>query len=272
MNEYQSITDEEQGSSTKSNHGAPADVIPPESAATAAPIQEDETNTTEPLEMEDRPSKLARKQNEYIEHVLRCCDNGDDFDFYQLMAFHSNTQCNAKDRLKYWMLVIKACICAVTQVLGMLIIMIDFVLNGLEERDEVCNPPVFEGMQSYEVLYDVFGLKILALLFSTFLAFFCFDRLTDVEQGMYWKMKYAQNVPFLNYVWLRIGFSINVIASTLAVYGAFLVVYFSTDSLDMILNSVALFFVVELDDLLVKVSDYQRIGDYIRDYQADGER
>merc|ERR1712173_158914 len=34
----------------------------------------------------------------------------------------------------------------------------------------------------------------------------------------------------------------------------------------------ALFFVVELDDLLVKPSDYQLIGDYIREYQSEGER
>ena len=36
----------------------------------------------------------------------------------------------------------------------------------------------------------------------------------------------------------------------------------------MILNSVALFFVVELDDLLVKSSDYKMIGDYIEEYQS----
>merc|ERR1711920_218233 len=91
------------------------------------------------------------------------------------------------------------------------------------------------------------------------------------EQGMYWKMKYAQDIEFLNIIWLRIGFSVNVFASILAVYGSFMVVFFSDNSLDMILNSVALFFVVELDDLLVKGSDYQRIGDHIRQYLAKEE-
>ena len=37
-------------------------------------------------------------------------------------------------------------------------------------------------------------------------------------------------------------------------------------ALDMVLNSVALFFVVELDDLLVKTADYERIQAYIQDY------
>merc|ERR1712083_990047 len=153
----------------------------------------------------------------------------------------------------------------------MVIIMVDFVVIGLEERgDALCNVADFEGMAWHQVLYD-FQLKILAFLFSTFLAFICFDRLTGVEQGMYWKMKYAQHIHFLNIIWLRIGFSVNVFASILAVYGSFTVVFFSDNSLDMILNSVALFFVVELDDLLVKGSDYQRIGDYIRQYLAKEE-
>jgi len=134
-----------------------------------------------------------------------------------------------------------------------------------ERGDAMCNVADFGDAVWYQVLYD-FQLKILAFLFSTFLAFICFDRLTGVEQGMYWKMKYAQHIDFLNIMWLRIGFSVNVFASILAVYGSFMVVFFSDNSLDMILNSVALFFVVELDDLLVKGSDYQRIGDYIQQH------
>jgi len=228
--------------------------------------------TLEIPEIEDRPSKIQRKESEYISHILECCDNGDGLDYYQLMAFHSNTKDNFKDRIKYLIYIIKASITAITQILGMIIIMIDFVVIGLDSRKgDMCREPVYAGMEWHEVLYES-QLKILAFLFSTFLAFFCFDRLTGVEQGMYRKMKYAQNLKFLNIVWLRIGFSVNVIASILAVYGSFMVVFFSDNSLDMILNSVALFFLVELDDLLVKASDYQRIGDYIREYQSEKER
>jgi len=218
---------------------------------------------------------MQRKESEYINHVLECCENGDGFDYYQLMAFHSNTKNNAKDGIKYLMCVMKACVCAVTQMLGMVIIMVDFGIEGLEDRgDTFCNFPStehFEGMNWLQILYKL-ELKILAFLFATFLAFFCFDRLTGVEQGMYRKMKYAQNVNFLNIIWLRVGFSINVIASILAVYGSFMVVFFSVNSLDMILNSVALFFVVELDDLLVHQSDYKRIAKHIQKYQEEGER
>eukprot|EP01083_Nonionella_stella_P211939 765828_1 len=37
----------------------------------------------------------------------------------------------------------------------------------------------------------------------------------------------------------------------------------------MVLNSVALFFIIELDDLLVKNSDYDRIEKYIERYNDD---
>merc|ERR1719245_137025 len=155
----------------------------------------------------------------------------------------------------------------------MVIIMIDFAHLGLEERgDAICNPPVdFDLMDWHEVFYT-FQLKILAFLFSSFLAFFCFDCLTAVDQnGMYQNRDCAQKLPFLNVFWLRMGFSVNVIASILAVYGSFMVVFFSDNSLDMILNSVALFFVAELDDLLVKSSDYSEIMDEIKAYR-NGKR
>lgn len=87
--------------------------------------------------------------------------------------------------------------------------------------------------------------------------------LFGVEKGMYKNMKYAENVKFINIVWLQLGFTVNVIVSIIAVYGSFIVIFFSDNSLDMVLNSVALFFIVELDDLLVNDNDYERIGDYI---------
>merc|ERR1712154_327090 len=62
---------------------------------------------------------------------------------------------------------------------------------------------------------------------------------------------------------LQIGFTVNIIVAIVAVYGSFLVIFFSDDSLDMVLNSVALFFIVELDDMLVRQSDYERIAEYI---------
>ena len=135
----------------------------------------------------------------------------------------------------------------------------------------VLGQAALHGRKRKKNLYK-FQLKILAFLFSSFLAFYCFDQLTGVEVGMYRNMRHAQKIKYINVVWLRIGFSVNVFASIVAVYGSFLVVFFSNDSLDMILNSVALFFVVEMDDLLVKKEDYERVEKYIQEYTYKDKR
>ena len=146
--------------------------------------------------------------------------------------------------------------------------MIDVTQRGYDEKElpwnDICNPPEYDD-KWYIVLYRS-NLKVLAFLFSSFLAYFSIDALMGVEQGMYKKMKYAHTLKWVNVKWLRIGLSINVFVSIIAVYGSFIVIFFSDNSLDMVLNSVALFFIVELDDILVKQDDYERIHDHIMDY------
>merc|ERR1719411_799518 len=107
---------------------------------TDVPLANEPSNHSDKPGMEDTPSRIQRKQSEYIAQLLQCCDDGDGFDYYQIMAFYSNTKDNLTDSVKYVLCVIKALICALTQLLGMVIIMVDFVVIGLEERgDAMCN-------------------------------------------------------------------------------------------------------------------------------------
>lgn len=140
------------------------------------------------------------------------------------------------------------------------------------EVKDFCNPlEIDEEGFSYENFYHLV-LKILAFLFSSFLAYYSVDALDNIDKGMYYHMYYAEHLQWLNQIWLRLGFSINLFVAILAIYGSFLVIYFSTSSLDMVLNSVALFFIVELDDLLVRNKDYQRILKYIKQLIEDGKK
>jgi len=227
----------------------------------------------------DFGDSLSAPEQEWINRVLKCCREKDGFDLYQLMAFESSTKHGIKDNMHYYYGILKALLCALTQSLGMIIIMVDYVHEGLECRDvhsemaahevwdAVCPLDVFEFSSSrFGVIFVALQYKIVAFLFSAFLAFYCFDRLVGVEVGMYRKMKHAANLEFVNSYWLKIGLYVNVFASIFAVYGAFIVVFFSDNALDIVLNSVALFFVVELDDLLVKTGDYERIESYLNVY------
>eukprot|EP00484_Ammonia_sp_Unknown_P026633 CAMPEP_0197034222 /NCGR_PEP_ID=MMETSP1384-20130603/12398_1 /TAXON_ID=29189 /ORGANISM="Ammonia sp." /LENGTH=433 /DNA_ID=CAMNT_0042464125 /DNA_START=26 /DNA_END=1325 /DNA_ORIENTATION=- len=221
-----------------------------------------------------RDAGLGKGEIQFLRNVLKCCDAENGFDLYQLMAFYGNssTRNGCQDWLKYLFNVIKVCSCALTQIFGIIIIMIDFVQIGIETRESgledgqtvFCRSPDYDDAW-YIILYSS-NLKILAFLFSSFLAFFSVDSLMGVEQGMYKKMKYAGNIPWINSAWLRVGFTVNVFVSIIAVYGSMTVILFSDNSLDMVLNSVALFFIVELDDLLVKQSDYERIYNHIKEY------
>merc|ERR1719242_1768533 len=148
-------------------------------------------------------------------------------------------------------------------------------MTSEEIWDEMCPLGVFSSYDTDVTVGKVFWdlqYKILAFLFSAFLAFFCFDRLLEVESGMYVKMKDASELPFVNSTWLKIGLYVNILASVLAVYGAFILVFFSENALDMVLNSVALFFVVELDDLLGNIDDYARIEEYIVNYHHQAKQ
>ena len=53
----------------------------------------------------------------------------------------------------------------------------------------------------------------------------------------------------------------------MVLYGSFFLVYFSEQATDIVLNSVAMFFMLELDDLLVGVQDYKQLARFLRKYK-----
>jgi len=169
----------------------------------------------------------------------------------------------------YTMEVMKAVMCALTQCVGIFVIMHDYVQVGLKSKT-LCNPPVYDD-GVWLAFYNS-QLKLLAFLFSSFLAFFSIDQLLSVESGMYKRFQRGANLKLVNVVWLRVGLSVNIFVTIAAVYGSFVTVYFSDNSLDMILNSVALFFLVELDDMLVKNKDYAMIKKYLEAYEPVNKR
>merc|ERR1712013_138051 len=69
---------------------------------------------------------------------------------------------------------------------------------------------------------------------------------------------------------LQVGVLINMYALLLAVFGSFFMIYASedgADSLDMVFNALALFFLIELDDLLVQDKDYEDVEQFLEEFQ-----
>ena len=51
-----------------------------------------------------------------------------------------------------------------------------------------------------------------------------------------------------------------------AIFGSFVVIYVSESAFDVVLNAVALFFVVEMDDLMIDDYDYTRVVEFFGTY------
>ena len=152
-------------------------------------------------------------------------------------------------------------------------LLIDFAdldKRGVEHWNEVCYQSETEDTTEEQIAFHL-RLKILSFLFSAFLALISIDHLNNIEKGLYKNLSFGINLKWVNSLWLRFGLSINIVVSIIAVYGSFLVVFFSDNSLDMILNSVALFFIVELDNILVQKTDYKKIMKYIESQEYKNE-
>ena len=96
------------------------------------------------------------------------------------MAFESNTKNTWKQYMHYYYGILKAILCALTQSLGMCIIMVDYVETGMDCREAdsyqdweaICPGGLTELFTTGENPWVIFGslqYKILAFLFSAFL-------------------------------------------------------------------------------------------------------
>lgn len=105
----------------------------------------------------------VKSEVNFIENIMKCCiaENGmhvistsseitiltyllflKGFDLYQIVAFDADTKVTWTDWIKYVFHSLKAVLCALTQIFGMIIIMFDFIQSGLDTKDW-CNSPKF---------------------------------------------------------------------------------------------------------------------------------
>ena len=68
-----------------------------------------------------------------------------------------------------------------------------------------------------------------------------------------------QQPDFVSKIWVAIGFYANLMSLVLAWLCSALVVFASKDMLEMVLNSVAVLFIIDIDDLIVQGSDYDNV-------------
>lgn len=86
-------------------------------------------------------------------------------------------------------------------------------------------------------------------------------------------LRNLQNKPeFLNGTWIRLGGYYNLLLANLAIIGSYVIIFFAESTLDLVLNALALFFICQLDDILVRKYDYFKISYYIDWYKEQNDQ
>ena len=105
------------------------------------------------------------------------------------------------------------------------------------------------------VHFDDQELRILATLFSLYISLTMMGQIRVLKnKGLYENVAYAP--PFLQAEWIYIGLYSNAFSLLSMIYGSFIIIYVSHTSLDIVLNSIALYFILDLDNLMVDQFDY----------------
>lgn len=184
------------------------------------------------------------------------CEDEEYLDIYQVCAFDAKT-----DRLAYRQSFFKAVLCLFIQIPSIVYIIYYLV----ESSDKsLCNLS-YDSTAIFE--------KLLAFGFSMYLAYYIDDmHANSLYRGMYCVILMSlQNCPyFLEGNWLRLGGYYNNLAGWCAFLGSYIIIFVAKSPLDLVLNSLALFFLVELDDLLVTKFDYWKINKFCESKYDEG--
>eukprot|EP01083_Nonionella_stella_P073329 198199_1 len=187
------------------------------------------------------------EQIEFWDHCRNCCHFGEEFDVYQVLAFESTLV--ERDIVTLWqyrLKCLKGFLCSITQVFGIIVVLYQLLSDGMDNKG-ICN----------EFDTNTAHMNILAFCLSTYLSYTTVKQLS-AKKGLYQYIPLrGYDVTWLDHGWLYYGFVVNTVASICAVWGSFGIIFYSENAIDMVLNSVALFFLVELDDLLVNDEDYE---------------
>ena len=113
-------------------------------------------------------------------------------------------------------------------------------------------------------------LKYIGFLIITFIAAISLVWVKKIDTQGFYVLNIGDDIApkWLNHYWIVYGNFVNVFLCFEIIYGSAFVVYSSEQVLDMVLNSVALFFIVELDNMLVTQDSYKMIYGFINSGKA----
>ena len=154
----------------------------------------------------------------------------------------------------------KAILSMCTQILGMIVVLYQEVQTESQRKSHWCTAD------------DHLSFKLMSFLFCILIFVFSYESFIKFEtNGMYriHHLDFHNKPDFINPFWVWIGRYINSIVLLMVLYGSFFLVYFSKVATDIVLNSVAMFFMLELDNLMVSQKDYKDLREFLDGYKHE---
>ena len=192
--------------------------------------------------------------SEQIEDLQEWVSSKECIDMYQYIALMHGTytNCNEDGGIISSYMKLIACLCL--QTIGIIYVCI-YYHGEISECGDYDDPGI--------------PMQIIAYFLSLFITSTSIDMiLTTSSTGLYSWYKNKKNFPkFVNKCWLGIGLTINILNIVCCAITSIFAILSSDDIGDMLLNSIAIYFILELDDQIVSWGDLDRIKDFIEQYK-----
>eukprot|EP01084_Bolivina_argentea_P257547 433942_1 len=177
----------------------------------------------------------------------------EDLDIYQMCAWMSYQ--DSIPTTKKYFYYFKAIVCFAIQVPGLIIFIYSQLFNIIFSENGI-------GLCSMRSSTDSNLVHILSVMFAVYISVKLGGIVSDVGKRGLYNMNFWSGMncpPFCSRHWVFFGGYTNITTILFSIYGSYLVLYVSDDILDVILNSIALFFIAEVDDFMLDKADYQRV-------------
>eukprot|EP01084_Bolivina_argentea_P320622 556324_1 len=189
--------------------------------------------------------------------VKQWAEAQENLDIYQINAFIIGTG----QRKLYAMGLWKMMACIGLQIIGIIFLTVEqWDAGGFNEGDSVC--------QGYNG--DGEALPWMAFFFVSFVSITCGEQLRTLGQyGMYqWG---SEQPDFVSKIWVAMGLWANIIVLIMSWLCSVIIIYTSTTMLDMVLNAVAVLFMITIDDEIVTFSDYENVLKTMSSYSSQSK-
>lgn len=207
-----------------------------------------------------------------FDEIKKFLESGSGLDIYQLVAFRLKTGAGCYEEIDdkhrsltgYYGDIGQCIVATLTQLISLMIIAYESSKDG--DKDW-CNG-LNNRLDGNNDVTDVVVTKIMAGCYTLLLSSIFWSRIQVQTNGFYRLIDYRlKSYEWIDSRVLDFGNYWNFIVSIATIIESFLIIFYSTSGLNVILNSVALFFIPDIDNMVVTESDYLKCLEWFKNVE-----